>query len=124
MFPECRWGKGLEIHTWTLVEVRMLRRSVDQLTAAVSRRLDFLLEKPFEDIAALPSHSSEDLAVDGRKTTLSVWHEALSSGEHLIAVQVYRPWLLGIGRMYVDGFVVDAQNQRRPLTQDEWAPFS
>lgn len=102
----------------------MLRRSVGQLTAAASERLGSLLAKPFEDIAALPSVSSENLSVAGRKTTLSVWHEALPSGEHLIAVQVYKPWLLGIGRMYVDGFVVDSQNQRRPLTQDEWALFS
>lgn len=105
----------------------MRRQSVDRkqaITAAVSERLSSLSAKPFEDLAALPKVSSEDIVFAGKKATLSVWHDALPSGEHLIAVQVYKPWMLGIGRMYVDGFVINAQNQRRSLTQDEWAPFT
>jgi len=87
----------------------MRRQSVDRqqtITAAVSERLSSLSAKRFEDLAALPKVSSEDIVIAGKKITLSVWHDALPSGEHLIAVQAYKPWILGIGRMHVDGFVV------------------
>ncbi len=106
----------------------MPRQSVDRqqaIIAAVSERLNSLSAKQFHDLAALPRGSSEDLVIAGKKITLSVWHDALPSGEHLIAVQAYKPEsLLHMGWMCVDGFVIDAQNQRRPLTQEEKAPFS
>jgi len=106
----------------------MRHQSVDRqraITAAVSERLNSLSAKQFEDLAALPKKSSEDLVIAGKKITLSVWHDALPSGEHLIAVQAYKPEsLLHMGWMCVDGFVINAQSQRRLLTQEERAPFS
>jgi len=105
----------------------MRRQSVDRqqaITVAVSDRLNLLSAKRFEDLAALPKVNSEDLIIARKKVTISIWHNALPSGEHLIAVQAYKPGILGIGHMYVDGFVINIQNQRRSLTQEERAPFS
>ena len=100
----------------------MCRQSVDlkqAVTAAVSEKLAALSAKSYDELAALPSRSNEEVNVQGSKFTLAVWHDALPSGEHLIAVQVYRPGLLGIGRMHADGIVVNSRNQQRRLTQDE-----
>ncbi len=107
----------------------MRRRSVDRqqaVAAAVSERLNALSAKTFEEIAALPKESSEELIIAGKKIIFSVWHDTLPSGEHLVALQAYQPGFL-FGRMHAtqaDGFVINAQNQRRVLTLDEWAPFS
>lgn len=105
----------------------MRRQSVDlqqAVTAAVSEKLTSLSAKSCDELAALPNESSEEVNVQGGKFTLAVWHDALPSGEHLIAVQAYKPGMLGIGRMHADGFVVNSRNEQRRLTQDEWAPFS
>ena len=105
----------------------MRRQSVDlqqAATAVVSSKLASLSEKSFDELAALPEQSSEEIDLHGTKVTLGVWHEVLSSDEHLIAVQAYRRGMLGIGRMYADGFAVNSQNEQRQLTHDEWGPFS
>ena len=95
-----------------------------KVVVIVNERITVLSSKPFEQIAALPDQSTEDLILDETKLNLSVWHDKLSSQEHRIVVQVYKPGMLGVGRMYADGFVANAKNQHRTLTIEEWAPFS
>lgn len=94
------------------------------MTAVVSEKLVALSTKSYDELATLPNQRSEEVNVQGGKFTLAVWHDVLPSKEHLIAVQAYNPGILGIGRMHADGFVVNSRNERRALTQDEWAPFS
>jgi len=104
----------------------MRHRSADPrqaMTALVDERLKLIATTRLEDVAGLAKVSSEDVDVDGRKVALSVWHEALVDGGHLVVVQAYRPWILGLGRMHADGFVVDKLNRRRPATREELAPF-
>ena len=100
--------------------------SLDNATTAILReRLNILSSKPFAELAELPRHSSEEIVLRGTKLIIGVWHDVLVSQDHLIAVQVYRPGMLGIGgRMSADGFVVNSHNERRGLTVEEWAPFS
>lgn len=105
----------------------MRRQSVDlqqAVIAAVSKRLAGLSAKSCDELAVLPDQSSEEIDLHGTRVTLAVWHDILPSKEHLIAVQVYKPGMLGVGRMHADGFVVNSRNEQRQLTQDEWAPFS
>jgi len=105
----------------------MCRQSVDlqqAVTAVVSSKLAILSAKSLEELAALPDQSNEEVDLDGTKVALAVWHDVLPSDEHLIAVQAYKPGKLGVGRMYADGFVINSRNEKRQLTQDEWAPFS
>lgn len=105
----------------------MTRRSIDlhQVTKqAVRERLDVLSTKTFSELAQLPKHGSEDVIVGKNKVIISIWHDALLSQEHRIVVQAYNPGILGIGRMQADGFALNNQNDKRPLTLEEWAPFS
>jgi len=90
----------------------------------VSEKLEILKAKSHNELVALPNQCSESVNANGKSITLTVWHDVLASKEHLIAVQVYKPGFLGFGRMYADGFVVNSRDERRELTQDEWAEFS
>lgn len=96
----------------------------DAINTTVRERLNVLSSKPFAELSALPSQSSEEIILQGTRLTLSVWHDVLTSQDHRIVVQVYRPGMLGIGYMHADGFVVNSHNERRGLTVEEWAPFS
>lgn len=94
------------------------------LAAIVSNKLKTLSAKTFAELAALPSMASEDIMVDGKKLTLTIWHDVLPSQEHRIAVQLSKSGMLGLGvRVLADGFVVNAQNEKRTLSTAEWAPF-
>ena len=96
----------------------------DATSELTRKRLDILSAKKFDELAQLPSQSSEEIVLEGKKVTLSVWHDVLASQEHRIVVQVYKPGILGVGKMHADGFAVNDQNKRRDLTREEWAPFS
>jgi len=95
-----------------------------EMVRLVRARLDVLSTKSFDELATLPCQSSEEIVQQGSKFTLSIWHDVLDSQDHRIVVQVYKPGRLSIGRMYADGFVVNRNNEKRSLTQQEWAPFS
>ena len=90
----------------------------------VSERLAALSAKSFDELAALPSVSSEDVVLDSKKFILSVWHDALESGEHQIVVQAYKPWFLGIGKMRAAGFRINSRNERQALSEEELWPFT
>lgn len=94
------------------------------MDVTVRERVNALSLKTYEELARLPSQSSEDLILQGNKITLSVWHDVLSSQDHRIVVQAYKPGKFGVGRMHADGFVVNDRNEKRALTLEEWAPFS
>lgn len=90
----------------------------------VRERLNTLSLMRFNELVQLPSHHSEDIVWEEKKFVLSVWHDVLSSKEHRIVVQAYKPGILGIGRMQADGFAINGQDEKRSLTVEEWAPFS
>lgn len=98
-----------------------LKNAID---ATVRERLNILSSKTFAELSELPGQSSEEIVLQGTKLILSVWHDVLTSQDHRIVVQAYRPGVLGIGRMHADGFAVNSLNERRTLTVEEWAPFS
>lgn len=90
----------------------------------VGERLNVLSSKTFAELKELPGQSSEEIVLQATKLTLSVWHDALATQDHRIVVQVYKPGVLGIGRMHADGFIVNSHNEKRTLTIEEWVPFS
>jgi len=99
----------------------------DALDQLVTERLAALSVKSFDELAALPSMSQEDVVRDGKKYILSVWHDALGSGEHQIVVQAYKPpsWFsLGFGRMRAEGFCINNRNERRALSEEDLWPFT
>lgn len=98
-----------------------LQNAID---ATVHERLNILSSKTFAELGELPGQSSEEIVLQGTKLTLSVWHDVLATQDHRIVVQVYKPGVLGIGRMHTDGFIINSHNEKRTLTIEEWAPFS
>jgi hypothetical protein len=102
----------------------MFRRSVGQQLAVVRDKLKQLESLSYSEVESLPRVLTEEITIEGKRATVSIWHDALDQGAHLIAVQAYTPWLLGIGRMVAEGFVINADSTRRSLTQAEWAEFS
>lgn len=90
----------------------------------VGERLNVLSSKTFAELRELPGQSSEEIVLQATKLTVSVWHDVLATQDHRIVVQVYKPGVLGIGRMHADGFIVNSHNEKRTLTIEEWAPFS
>lgn len=95
-----------------------------KIMVIVRDRLNALSSQSFEQVAKLPPEGSENLIVEGTTLSLSVWHDTLNSQEHRVVVQLYKPGTLSVGRMYLDGFVVNAKDEQRALTLEEWAPFS
>ncbi len=94
------------------------------MNKVIRERLDALSTQTFDELSQLPSHSSEDVAMEENTFVVSIWHDVLSSQEHRVVVQVYKPGILGIGHMQADGFVINIQSEKRPLALQEWAPFS
>ena len=96
----------------------------NQIAAVIRERLAALTAKSFDELAALPSTSEEELLRDGAKMFVSVWHDMLRSGEHRIVVQAGRRGWLASWRGGADGFAVNSENERRALTAEELSSFS
>jgi len=96
----------------------------DQVAGVIRERLAALTAKSFHELAALPSSSSEELLRDGARMFVSIWHDVLESGEHRIAVQAGKRGWLASWRGGADGFAVNAENERRALTDEELSPFT
>ena len=90
---------------------------------AVSARVGRLKIMTMPELTALPPVSSEELSVGGKRVTLSVWRDLIGASDHRIVVQIHSPGLL-VGRMHAEGFVINQRGEVRPLSQEEWAPFS
>jgi hypothetical protein len=96
----------------------------NQVAAVIRERLAALTAKSFDELAALPSTSEEELLRDGAKMFVSVWHDVLRSGEHRIVVQAGKRGWLASWRGGADGFAVNSQNERRALTAEELSSFT
>jgi hypothetical protein len=102
----------------------MSHRLADQVAAVIRERLATLKAKSFDELAALPGTSTEELFRDGTKMFVSVWHDVLGSGEHRIAVQAGKHGWLASWRGGADGFAINSENERRSLTDEELSPFT
>jgi hypothetical protein len=93
------------------------------VSEAIDERLRRLKEMSVSELTKLPEQSSEQLMIGGAQLTISVWHDRIGEADHRIVVQAYRPGIL-VGRMDADGFVITSSGAVRPLSKEEWAPFS
>jgi hypothetical protein len=95
-----------------------------ELSVVLSEKINTLSKLNFEKIMVFPDMKSEDMTIEGQKLTLMVWHDVLPSQEHRIAVQLCKPSLAGLWvRIISDGFVVNRQNEKRPLSKEERTLF-
>lgn len=98
--------------------------SINALIAhGVSGRVSRLKSMTPSELTVLPPVSSEALILRGTQVTLSVWHDLIGATDHRIVVQAHKPGVL-VGRMHAEGFVINDRGETRPLSQDQWAPFS
>jgi len=59
------------------------------------------------------------------KVSVTVYHDVLESGEHMVVVQLVQEFWFGIHKaVTVDGFVVAADGTKRRLTERETWPFT
>jgi hypothetical protein len=84
---------------------------------------DDLKRRGFEELAALPAHSSTKREIEGKAVTVSIWRDQISNMELQIVVQGYRHWALGIGKMDAIGFQISKNGDFRELRRDEIYEF-
>jgi hypothetical protein len=83
----------------------------------VDERVRALTNLDQHSIEALPDCTTEELQSDA-KTKIYQYHDVLSSGDHLIAVQGVR-FGFSTKISQVDGFVLLQDGSRRPLEERE-----
>jgi hypothetical protein len=96
----------------------------DAIKILIEDQIKLMSTKSFAELSELPSQSSEDVILLGKKITLSIWHDVLESKEHRVVIQAYKRWLFGMGRMYAQGFIFNSLNQKRELNFEELSPFT
>lgn len=90
---------------------------------AIGLRLQELKQRSFNELAQLAGYQGERVRKEGISFTLSVWKDAISDHEVRVVVQAYRHWLLGIGSMAAQGFVIDSSGMVRDLSPEELYDF-
>ena len=89
----------------------------------ISPRLRELKQQSFAELSRLADYQGERVRMGGKSFTLSVWKDSISDHEVRVVVQAYRPWVLGIGRMAAQGFVIDRSGAIRDLKNEELYDF-
>lgn len=91
----------------------------------VDEKMAELKAQPSNVLRKLEPYRVETIPVSKRRVAkLAIWREEAASGETKVIVQCYRPYLLGIGRMMVRGFVIDGSGAVRDLQQDQLYEFT
>lgn len=94
------------------------------MRSIVTGRVAKLQELDAVALRSLPAHSKETVP-SNRKIVVSQYHEVTETGEHRIVVQVIQDRWLGLSTaIEVDGFVLEADGTRRPLTETEKWPYT
>lgn len=85
----------------------------------IEQRVSQLKQKSFEELSQIESGRSEKVIEDGRTLVISIWKDFISDDELRVVVQVYRHWILGIGKMAADGFRVNGSGDVFDLKKEE-----
>jgi hypothetical protein len=94
------------------------------MRSIVAGRVAKLQELDAAALRSLPAHSKENLP-SNHKIVVSQYHEVAETGEHWIVVQGIQDRWLGLSTaIEVDGFVVESDGTRRPLTEPEKWPYT
>jgi len=95
------------------------REIAAEMHSAVDSRFDELSKLDVAAIQALPALREQKISADG-KSKLWEYHDVLDSGEHKVVLQAIRPiWFGLINSVFAVGFVLQADGQKRPLTDKE-----
>jgi hypothetical protein len=61
----------------------------------------------------------EPFSACGKSQVFGVWHDPTVEGEDLFVTQCKRRIFLGFGRMFAEGFVLDAEGQTRDAEDEQ-----
>lgn len=85
----------------------------------VEKYLSNLKRKNFIELSQLESYQGEKIIQNKKSYTISIWKDMISNNELRIVVQIYRYWLLGVGKMEADGFRINRDGNISDLTKKE-----
>lgn len=103
----------------------MFHQSVNPMIAVVNAEIQRLKSLETSELVSFPESQERIMDVEGRATTVIVWHDELPSEEHRIVVQASQRRLFGlIGRACADGFAVGIDGKIRELTEAELSSFT
>jgi len=93
----------------------------DSVQDLVLARLSSLRTMPIESLRTLLPLSSEEIQMDQRRVTCSVWKDDLSDGEVRVVVQVYEQKWFGLwGRMWAEGFRAKSEARTDLIESELW----
>lgn len=100
----------------------MTSMSKEVAAGHVKRMLDDLRTSAHSTLRSLPgSRESTDGLPAGARFVL--WHDVLTSGEHLFVVWVTLDKFMGPAVRAMGGFALTVDGRQRPLTSEEWKRF-
>lgn len=88
-----------------------------------ARRVDALRRMPFATLEALPERQEDEEGSGDRKMAVAVYRDRLDDGRLQVVVQVYRHWLLGIGHIAAEGFIMDPGGRLTPIPPERMWEF-
>jgi hypothetical protein len=94
--------------------------STPDIQQMIDARISQLQMRSFNDVAALPEASGEDVLIGGKKCALTTYMQKLSSGELLATVQFASPMLLGLVSRHTErGLIFSPTGVVREATPEE-----
>lgn len=92
-------------------------------------QLETLQRLSVDQLSSLPNERTETIHVEDKQILMTIYKTSLSSGELLLVVQTFlSTWWLptffsanGVGKIFVEGIVVQDGKIRRATNQELWA---
>lgn len=104
--------------------MKATRESPESLATIFADKLRVLHNKRFTELQSLPETDEEVVKCRDGVVSLTTYRYIIEVDQLSVVVQAYRPLILGVGTMRVDGFRRLANETTKPLTQDELAKHS
>jgi hypothetical protein len=90
---------------------------------SLSAILTDLKELPWDSLVASSPISQQELVIEGERWIQAVWTDRVSTDQVQVVVQLYRPGILGSGKMQAQGFKKARSGEVRELSETEISEF-
>lgn len=102
-----------------------MRKSKDAIYShAIYAEKERLLGLSDQELRSLSEHAARDINLKGLAFSLSTWHQPHPQGFEVFVAQAKRHIFLGYGRMFVDGFILQADGKREPLPTEVYYEYA
>ena len=89
----------------------------------LNKELGKLRARSFSEISQLPDYSELPEASTDKKHKIAVWKDSLSEDKIRVVLQSYRRHFLGIGTVYAEGFIFNADGKVTSVEKDKLWSF-